>query len=47
MLVEQNAQMALDVCHRAYVFELGKIAVEGDQQSLVGDERVKDVFLGG
>ncbi len=47
LLVEQNALMALEICHRAYVFEIGKIALEGDQQSLVEDERVKDVFLGG
>lgn len=47
LLVEQNAQMALEICHRAYVFEIGKIALEGDRQSLVGDDRVKDVFLGG
>ena len=47
LLVEQNAQMALEVCHRAYVFEIGKIALDGDKQSLINDERVKDVFLGG
>jgi ABC-type arginine transport system ATPase subunit len=28
LLVEQNARMALEVCDRAYVFEVGKIAIQ-------------------
>ncbi|MBW8034932.1 MAG: ABC transporter ATP-binding protein [Planctomycetes bacterium] len=47
LLVEQNARMALEVCHRGYVFEIGTIALEGKQASLVEDERVQEVFLGG
>ena len=31
LLVEQNAQMALEVCHRGYVFEIGSIALEGEK----------------
>ena len=47
LLVEQNAQMALEVCHRAYVFETGKIVLHGERENLINDDRVKDVFLGG
>ena len=47
LLVEQNAMMALEVCHRAYVYEIGRIVLEGKQEELVGDERVKKAYLGG
>ena len=33
LLVEQNARMALEVCHRAYVFEIGRIALSGNRES--------------
>ncbi len=46
LLVEQNARMALEVCDRAYVFEVGKIAIEGTKSELVNNERVKQVYLG-
>lgn len=45
LLVEQNAHMALDICDRAYVFETGKIALEGTQKSLLEDSRVQDLFF--
>jgi len=38
--------MALEVCHRGYVFEIGSIAMEGKKETLIKDERVKEVFLG-
>lgn len=46
LLVEQNAQMALEVCHRGYVFDIGTIALQGDRESLLKDERIKKIFLG-
>jgi branched-chain amino acid transport system ATP-binding protein len=46
LLVEQNARMALEICHRAYVFEIGSIALEGEKKSLIGNERIKEVYLG-
>ena len=46
LLVEQNARMALEVCHRGYVFEIGSIAMDGKKETLIKDERVKEVFLG-
>jgi branched-chain amino acid transport system ATP-binding protein len=44
LLVEQNAQQALQLAQRAYVLELGQIVLEGD--NLVADERVRQVYLG-
>jgi branched-chain amino acid transport system ATP-binding protein len=46
LLVEQNAQMALEVCHRGYVFEVGTIALEGTRENLVKDEKIKKLYLG-
>ena len=46
LLVEQNARMALEVCNRGYVFEIGSIALEGEKQVLVEDNKVKRIFLG-
>jgi branched-chain amino acid transport system ATP-binding protein len=47
LLVEQNARMALDVCHRAYVFETGRIALDGTRAELLANAKVGDIFLGG
>jgi branched-chain amino acid transport system ATP-binding protein len=46
LLVEQNANMALKVAHRAYVLETGTIAISGQASVLAGDERVKAAYLG-
>jgi hypothetical protein len=37
---------ALDICHRAYVFEIGKIAFTGPRDELVNDELTKRAYLG-
>jgi branched-chain amino acid transport system ATP-binding protein len=47
LLVEQIASKALDICHRAYVFEIGTIALGGSRDSLLRDERVKKILIGG
>jgi branched-chain amino acid transport system ATP-binding protein len=46
LLVEQNALMALQVAHRAYVLESGRIAMEGPAAELAHDDRVKKAYLG-
>ncbi len=45
LIVEQNARMALEICHRAYVFEIGKIAFDGDKKTLLEDKRIKKFIL--
>lgn len=47
MLVEQNALKALDICHRAYVFQIGNIAIEGSRDSLLKDQRIKKILVCG
>ena len=39
--------MALETAHRAYVFEIGRIAFEDRCEKLLEDERIKRAFLGG
>jgi len=46
LLVEQNAQAALQVAHRAYVLETGKITISGDAKELLRDPRVIEAYLG-
>ena len=47
LLVEQNARMALEISHRAYVVETGKIILSGTGRDLLTDSRVIDSYLGG
>jgi len=47
LLVEQNAFKALEICHRGYIFEIGKIAIEGERENLLNNEEIKKVLLGG
>ncbi len=47
LLVEQNAQMALSIAHRAYVLETGKVVLEGDAHALLHDPMVVSAYLGG
>ena len=46
LLVEQNALMALDVAHRGYVLETGRIALEGTANELRANEDVQKAYLG-
>ena len=47
LLVEQNAQMALSVAHRAYVLETGKITLSGTGKELAESDQVRKAYLGG
>ena len=46
LLVEQNALMALQVAHRAYVLETGRIVLQGTAKELRESSRVKEAYLG-
>jgi branched-chain amino acid transport system ATP-binding protein len=46
LLVEQNARMALQVSHRAYVIETGKITLTGRGEDLLNDDAVRRSYLG-
>lgn len=46
LLVEQNAQIALNVTDRGYVMETGEITIAGTSVDLLADERVRQAYLG-
>jgi branched-chain amino acid transport system ATP-binding protein len=47
LLVEQNAAQALQRAHRAYVLETGRVVKTGAAADLLGDEAVRNAYLGG
>jgi len=47
LLVEQNANMALSIAHRAYVIETGRVVLSGTAAELQASEQVKMAYLGG
>jgi branched-chain amino acid transport system ATP-binding protein len=46
LLVEQNAKLALQAAHRAYVMESGSITMTGDAREMLNDPRVQAAYLG-
>jgi branched-chain amino acid transport system ATP-binding protein len=46
-MVEQNASLALEIAHEAYVLQTGRIVLSGPAQALKNDPRVRDAYLGG
>jgi branched-chain amino acid transport system ATP-binding protein len=46
LLIEQNAKLALQVSHRAYVMDGGLITLEGASSALLSDPRVREAYLG-
>jgi branched-chain amino acid transport system ATP-binding protein len=46
LLVEQNAQMALSIAHRAYVLETGRVVLEGSAREIAENPQVKSAYLG-
>jgi branched-chain amino acid transport system ATP-binding protein len=47
LLVEQNANLALEISQHAFVIETGTVAVTGPASELKRDPRVKEAYLGG
>ena len=46
LLVEQDLGLALSLCSRGYVFEQGRVCLEGSRRFLKGNPRVKNAYLG-
>jgi branched-chain amino acid transport system ATP-binding protein len=46
LLVEQNANAALAIAHRAYVLEAGRISLEGNAQELRSNDKLRASYLG-
>ncbi|MBI1333998.1 MAG: ABC transporter ATP-binding protein [Armatimonadetes bacterium] len=47
LIVEQNANRALEIADRAYVLETGVMVLEGTGKELLVDPKVKEAYLGG
>jgi branched-chain amino acid transport system ATP-binding protein len=46
LLVEQNARAALQVADRAYVLEMGSVALSGPAREMMRDPRIIETYLG-
>ena len=46
LLVEQNANMALSIAHRAYVLETGTVVLQGDAKEMASNPEVRKAYLG-
>ncbi len=46
LLVEQNVHLALDIAHRAYVLERGRITLEGAGHELMENPLIREAYLG-
>jgi branched-chain amino acid transport system ATP-binding protein len=46
LLIEQNAKMALRLANRGYVLETGSIAIEGNSQELISNDKVRKAYMG-
>jgi branched-chain amino acid transport system ATP-binding protein len=46
LLVEQNARLALEAAHRAYVMDSGQITLQGAAADLLHDSKVRAAYLG-
>ena len=46
LLIEQNAQTALEISDRGYVLENGHVVLEGDSEALLGSQEIQKSYLG-
>lgn len=46
LLAEQNAFAALKIASRAYVMESGQLVMEGDRETMLGNENIRKAYIG-
>jgi branched-chain amino acid transport system ATP-binding protein len=46
LLVEQNLRQALEVAHRAYVLETGRVTLSGSSRDVLADTHIRSAYLG-
>ena len=46
LVVEQNANMALEIAHFGYIMEVGRVVMEGPTERLLANEDVREFYLG-
>jgi len=47
LLVEQNANLALEISHSGHVLETGKVVLSGDSAALRQNPQIRRAYLGG
>ena len=47
LLVEQNAQIALELADTANILEVGELVLSGPAEELMHSDRVREAYLGG
>jgi branched-chain amino acid transport system ATP-binding protein len=46
LLVEQNANLAMDIAQRVYLLETGRIVASGDAETIAADDSIRKAYLG-
>jgi branched-chain amino acid transport system ATP-binding protein len=46
LIVEQNANLALQICQRAFILEVGRIVSAGSADTILSDDRLRAAYLG-
>ena len=46
LLVEQNANLAMEIADRAYLLETGRIVATGDAETIRNDDSIRQAYLG-
>lgn len=46
LITDHNVRETLDICEKAYIVSEGGIIAEGDSQTVLGNQKVRDVYLG-
>ena len=46
LLVEQNANLAMQIAHRVYLLETGRIVATGDAEEIANDDSIRKAYLG-
>lgn len=46
LITDHNVRETLQLCHRAYIVNNGKIICEGDRNTILANQEVRDVYLG-
>jgi len=46
LITDHNVREMLDICHHAYILNDGQVLAEGDAETLLANEKVREVYLG-
>jgi branched-chain amino acid transport system ATP-binding protein len=46
LLVDQNANLAMQIAHRVYLLETGRIVASGDAETIAADDSIRKAYLG-